>query len=219
MEARSIVGPKFRYGVHSLVQVVIASLLSSACGSSEAQCGGMPCGGPPGLPCRCAPALGILDAGPLGKGVGSAGGSGSRDGGLASTSSSRPDAGAPALDTNSQDAAAAVRACRWPESLNDAGPGIRACAVGRAYVECSYPSGAGCGCISNDPTTCPGCGPATGATCHSQCAANEYAVSCGGPPALLPDGGIGDPYQDAPAACTVIAGTPAGNSYSCCPCQ
>ena len=39
--------------------------------------------------------------------------------------------------------------CRWPESLNDAGPGVRACAVGRALVKCSYPAGIGCGAVAS----------------------------------------------------------------------
>jgi hypothetical protein len=88
-----------------------------------------------------------------------------------------------------------------------------ACDVALAFVQCTYPSGSGCGCLSNDPTTCPGCGPSTGATCRSVCSANEYAVSCGGPP---------DPnfvYEDAPDACVGAAVTPFGNEYSCCPCE
>jgi len=126
------------------------------------------------------------------------------------------DAGGDGEPHTSLDAASAAGQCHWPESLNDAGPG--ACAVGYAYVDCRFPSGAGCLCISNDPTSCPGCGPGSGATCENRCASNEYAVSCGGPPRLLPDGGFAS-YQQAPDACVGIAGTPGGNLYSCCPCE
>jgi hypothetical protein len=103
--------------------------------------------------------------------------------------------------------------CGWPVSLDDAGPG--ACAVGRAYVNCTGASG-GCLCLSDDPTTCAGCaeqfpGPLT---CVSECAANEYAVSCGGPPTF-----DGVTYQDVPANCHLVGATPGGNQYACCPCE
>ncbi|MEO8901941.1 MAG: hypothetical protein ABI627_10475 [Polyangiaceae bacterium] len=111
-------------------------------------------------------------------------------------------------------ASASSSECTWPASLNDAGLG--ACGVGRAYVNCTGPSG-GCLCLSDDPTTCAACaeqfqGPLT---CVSECAANEYAVSCGGPP----QPGSGFVYQDVPAACHSVAATPGGSQYACCPCQ
>jgi hypothetical protein len=103
-------------------------------------------------------------------------------------------------------------ACHWPADLGDAGPTVTACSVGRAFVECMYPSGATCECISDDPTTCTGCGLAdAAATCQSKCAANQYAVSCGGVPGMT--------YQTAPTACVGVASSPEGNEYSCCPCQ
>ena len=129
---------------------------------------------------------------------------------------SAPDDVAPAnaigLDASSFDAGQ----CQWPDSLNDAGPG--ACAVARTYVACTYPAGGGCSCLSDDPTSCPECGPSTGATCRSMCGANDYAVSCGGPPQPIADGGVGFEYQSVPAACSVLAVTPGGNAYACCPC-
>ena len=121
--------------------------------------------------------------------------------------------------------------CRWPDNLNDAGPGVRACQVGRAFLQCIYPSGVACGaissgpltelCISDDPTSCPNCRPLpSGATCTDQCAPGHYAVSCGGPPLFpLPDSGAAPVYQDTPIGCTTAGVTPAGNTYSCCPCQ
>ncbi len=122
--------------------------------------------------------------------------------------------------------------CKWPASLDDAGPG--ACSVARAYVHCTYPSGVACeggarasspsglgmSCLSDDLTSCSGCISTTGVmTCMSVCAANEYAVSCGGPPRPSPDGGFAADYQGPPDGCVGVDGTPAGNSYSCCPCQ
>jgi hypothetical protein len=110
---------------------------------------------------------------------------------------------------------------------------VGACTVGRAYVVCKYPSGVVCDggfgasspgginmlCISDDPAGCPGCSATSGtATCMNRCAPNEYAVSCGGPPMQLPDGGFGG-YQEPPDACVGAGGTPAGNEYLCCPCQ
>jgi hypothetical protein len=122
--------------------------------------------------------------------------------------------------------------CTWPAYLDDAGPG--ACGVGRAFVQCSYPSGVTCDggggafspqgvdqdCISNDPASCSGCTSTTGAaTCKSICAPNEYAVSCGGPPDFSPDGNSSFENQEAPDGCVGVFGTPAGNGYFCCPCE
>lgn len=133
--------------------------------------------------------------------------------------------------------------CSWPAYLDEGGPG--ACGVGRAFVECQYPvgvtcegetsvSGGGSGpsgsttgitqlCLSDDPTTCSGCSSISGtATCTSKCGSNEYAVSCGGPPAPpLPDGGqVAWTYQDPPDGCLSTGpGGPGGGAFFCCPCQ
>jgi hypothetical protein len=140
--------------------------------------------------------------------------------------------GGPA-DAGASKASDALSTCEWPASLNEAGPG--ACRVGRAYVECKYPSGVSCDgglggsspggltmlCISDDPTSCQGCDSISGpSTCTNMCAPNEYAVSCGGPPLISSDGGFDNfAYQQAPANCVGVAGTAAGNEYSCCPCE
>ncbi|HET7545730.1 MAG TPA: hypothetical protein VFK05_37940 [Polyangiaceae bacterium] len=107
-------------------------------------------------------------------------------------------------------------ACSIPRDSFDAGPG--SCAVARAYVTCHTPSGAGCLCLSDDPTTCPDCAETfqnAQLSCESKCAANEYAVSCGGPP--RPNGNVA--YQGVPAGCHSLSGTPGGNQYACCPCD
>jgi hypothetical protein len=152
--------------------------------------------------------------------------------GCSSTSSG---AGTPdgAAMTSDDQIGATSSTCHWPASLDDAGPG--ACSVGRAYVECVYPSGVSCeagggafspggvtmGCISDDPTSCTGCASTAGAaTCTDKCAPNEYAVSCGGPPHFSVDGGPDDfVYRQAPSNCVDIGATPGGNVYSCCPCE
>jgi hypothetical protein len=113
-------------------------------------------------------------------------------------------------------------ACAWPANLADAGPG--ACRVGRAFVGCTYPSGVICeggtgasfptmACISDDPTSCSGCGSIAGAaTCTNMCAPNEYAVSCGGLDNFE--------YQQPPATCVRVGGvTPGGSGFYCCPCE
>lgn len=164
------------------------------------------------------------------------------------TVSNGPDAGVPSMadasldsfvETNPAIADAsggfpvdAYGQCTWPAYLDDAGPG--ACTVGRAYVQCSYPSGVTCeggggafsphgidqDCISNDPASCSGCTSTTGAaTCKSICAPNKYAVSCGGPPHLSPDGSSTFNYQEAPDGCVGVGFTPGGNGYFCCPCE
>ena len=123
--------------------------------------------------------------------------------------------------------------CSWPSSLYDGGPG--SCTVGRAYVACSYPVGVTCeggvgasglnggidmGCISDDPTSCAGCTSVSGtATCQDMCGPDKYAIGCGGPPHFVEDGAPPFTYQEPPDACAFLAVTPAGSTYSCCPCQ
>jgi hypothetical protein len=147
----------------------------------------------------------------------------SSSGGGADASSDAPSG---TSGSSSDGAPQTLGTCHWPDSLNDAGPG--ACTVGRAYLNCTFPSGAGCGavvspgpltesCISSDVTGCPGCDPAPGATCKDQCGPDEYAVSCGGPPHFPDDGSF--TYQQAPTGCRDVGSTPGGNTYSCCPCD
>jgi hypothetical protein len=105
--------------------------------------------------------------------------------------------------------------CRWPASLNDAAPGE--CHAARAFVNCSYTSGAGCGCLSSDPTMCPNCGPSNGATCQDRCTVNEYAVACGGigPPTMGAANGNAQP----PDTCHAVGAVPSGTAFYCCPCE
>ncbi len=98
----------------------------------------------------------------------------------------------------------ALPACTWPASLDDAAP--RQCSAARAYVACQYPGG-GSDCMSNDPTACPG---APGASCTDLCAADEYAVGCGG---------VGPaPSPPIPAGCRSLPSGPGGGTVGCCPC-
>jgi hypothetical protein len=135
-----------------------------------------------------------------------------------------------APDASASEASSQLPACAWPTPI-DAGPG--ACRVGRAYLECDFPSGGSCDsgvafgpdssmlCVSDNPTSCPGCRATTGtATCKSQCAPNQYAMECGGPPRLTPDGGLDQSdYQEPPGVCVLVGPTPSGAGFWCCPCQ
>jgi hypothetical protein len=106
------------------------------------------------------------------------------------------------------DATSSAGQCGHAAGLGDGKPG--ACGVGRALLDCEFPNGAGCGCVTNN-ATCDGC---AGSTCTDTCDANEYAVSCGGI-------GPGDPsitYADPPAACRFASANPGGIAYYCCPC-
>ena len=89
--------------------------------------------------------------------------------------------------------------------------GANGCGASRAYTVCTDPSGAGLGCPSNDPaqTQCPNSGPTVSGgpwTCHDQCKASEYVLSCGG---MSP--------SNPPAVCRFVGATPGGAFY-CCPC-
>lgn len=130
------------------------------------------------------------------------------------------DTGTSALDSGTLDSEDATRSCHRSKSLDDVDSGVRACVVGQAHVQCYFSSGAGYGCLSDDPTTCSIFGPENGATCTNDCEANEYAVSCGGPPKYTsPDGSIGFSYQEVPEVCKIIVGNPSGNVIACCPCE
>jgi len=112
--------------------------------------------------------------------------------------------------------------CSWPASLDppaDGGPWTWH--VGHAYLICKDgPDTAAC--VSDDPTTCPGPNAVPGGTytdCVNQCQSTEYAVSAGGPPQPLPDGGYANPPEPNLAACRSAGVTPAGLGFYCCPCQ
>jgi len=111
---------------------------------------------------------------------------------------------------------AGVPECRWPTSLDDAGPG--GCHASRARIVCSGPTG-GCGCMSDNAMTCPAptsCGLSYGySTCQNECAAGEYAVACGGPP--RPDAAVVD--EQPPVGCRLSAAVPSGVALYCCPCE
>ncbi len=134
-------------------------------------------------------------------GAGGAGGVSSADGGQAGTGGSGGWSGS--------------GMCRWPAELDGNTPGQ--CVAARADVECTFPSGASCRCISNDPAICTACvdGGVTivedgGMTCQNRCGPGEYAVACGqvGP----------GPIPDRPAGCGRPEAIPAGIIYYCCPC-
>jgi hypothetical protein len=105
-------------------------------------------------------------------------------------------------------------ACTWPASLDAADGETGQCVAARAYLSCKGSNGGGELCLSNDPTQCPGLNPIVGTTffgCVDQCAADEYAVGCGGP-------GPG-PWPQPPAGCRSLPSGPGGGSVLCCPCD
>ncbi|MEO7035566.1 MAG: hypothetical protein ABI548_16690 [Polyangiaceae bacterium] len=97
--------------------------------------------------------------------------------------------------------------CNLPKNSNSSP--IGSCLSAAKFVDCTFDSGAGVGCLSNGATTCDG---ADGATCVDKCASDQFAISCGGPPAM------GVTYEDVPANCEVAANTPGGKAYACCSC-
>ena len=113
-------------------------------------------------------------------------------------------------DGDAADTTAAAGQCRHDPSLVDGGPG--SCGFARAYIDCEYPNGSGCACMTDD-TTCSGCGGA-GATCTDKCSATEYAVSCGS----IGPGNPSITYADPPAGCRSLPPNPGGISMYCCPC-
>jgi hypothetical protein len=102
--------------------------------------------------------------------------------------------------------------CGHAADVDSTAPG--ACETGRAQLSCTFASGAGCDCVTDD-TSCEGCGPNTSATCVNKCTANEYAVACGGPPP--PNGSF--TYAAPPAGCRGLSFGPGGGGFYCCPCQ
>jgi hypothetical protein len=104
--------------------------------------------------------------------------------------------------------------CGWQSGLDAVG-----CTAKRAYVECTYPSGASCAGLSDDPTTNTACGPTDpscpscvvdgGPICQNQCTAAEYGVACGSP---------GAPFVGEPVGCRLSLVTPGGVVFHCCPC-
>ncbi len=112
--------------------------------------------------------------------------------------------------------------CRRAASLDDAGPDVLACAVGRALLQCVDDGGTICTCPSDDPAGCPPsdgeftCGPAGGFTCQNLCGPAEYGVQCGGPPLLSPNSIV---FQAPPAACRPRGAVHEEGEFECCPCE
>ena len=96
-----------------------------------------------------------------------------------------------------------------------AAPG--SCTAARYFLTCSVSGGGGALCLSDDPTRCD-TGTIATAACTSRCAANEYAVTCGGPPSRV-DGGDEVVEQEAPKSCRNVGTVPSGAAFYCCPCE
>ena len=103
--------------------------------------------------------------------------------GGASCCLAQQDASSTPQDAGVQDGGG-LPACTWPAALDptDASPRGQ-CVAYRAFLSCKGSNGDGEGCLSNDPTQCPGPNPVVGVTfsdCQDECNADEYAVGCGG---------------------------------------
>jgi hypothetical protein len=112
---------------------------------------------------------------------------------------------------------------RWPADLDRYDADVLQCTAARTYLVCSAPNGAGEGCLSDDPTKCPGNGAVSASssnpvpmngpfTCRNQCDSNEYAVACPSGPILSP------PSLPADATGCHQIPTLQGVIY-CCPCM
>jgi hypothetical protein len=124
-----------------------------------------------------------------------------------------PDAG---IAQGSDSGATQLPACRWPAALDPTdGAATGQCRAARAFVTCQDGTGGGQGCLSNDPMRCPDLSaqPAVGLTCQNECAANEYGAACGsvGPSTA--------PFPTPPTGCRMVAPTPGGIAFYCCPCN
>jgi hypothetical protein len=111
--------------------------------------------------------------------------------------------------------ASALPACTWPASLDPADADNGQCVAARVLLACTYANGVGEGCISNDPTQCPGPAQPDGPfTCLDQCEPGEYAIRCG-----QVGGGLAPPAPPPPpAGCRNMEATPGGIWFECCPC-
>jgi hypothetical protein len=139
------------------------------------------------------------------------------------SSSSSTSSVSAADSTGNSTSASTLPACSWPASLDppeDAGGW--SWSVGRTYIACDDGNDFE-DCISPDGVTCPGPNGIPGATltnCKNLCKADEYAVSSGGPPAFLPDGGFTNPPEpNLPASCRFLSANPAGVAMYCCACE
>jgi len=103
--------------------------------------------------------------------------------------------------------------CSWPAAYGAADAAIGECQAARVYLHCQGSNGGGEGCLSDNPTECPGPNAMPGVTysnCENQCNPDEYALGCGAP-------GPG-PWPQPPTTCRMLPAGPGGGTISCCPC-
>jgi hypothetical protein len=110
---------------------------------------------------------------------------------------------------------AAAAACMRAQGLDGPGAPRDSCSSKRAYLKCDLPGGVTELCLSDDPLQCPeevvSGSDVAAHSCIDQCAANEYAVACGG---------VGPKIGNAvpPEGCRALLSGPGGGSAYCCPC-
>jgi hypothetical protein len=107
-------------------------------------------------------------------------------------------------------AATSLPACSWPVALDPTDAGDGRCRAARTLLSCRAGDVVE-GCLSNDPTECPGPKAVPGPfTCAVQCDAHEYAIVCG---AVGPA-----PFVPPPPGCRTKGAGPGGPAFYCCPC-
>jgi hypothetical protein len=146
-------------------------------------------------------------------GVSACGGKSAQTGSTSVDGSSGQEVSDSSTGSQNGDDAETLAACPWPPSLDPVDASNGACIAARTYLLCKGSNGGAEGCLSNDPTRCPGPNLTVGVTysaCKDQCTAGEYAVACGGP-------GPG-PWPDPLPGCRGISDGPGGGTLSCCPC-
>jgi len=107
-----------------------------------------------------------------------------------------------------------LSACSFSKEVGEPAAGTKQlCSSAQTWLACRGSNGGGEGCLSDDPTQCPGPNPVVGVTffdCQSECQPDEFGVSCGGP-------GPG-PYPSPPSGCRGLLSGPGGGTRWCCPC-
>ncbi|HEX7599742.1 MAG TPA: hypothetical protein VF518_16110 [Polyangia bacterium] len=110
---------------------------------------------------------------------------------------------APAPDGGtSATSAAQLPECHWPAALDPTDAATAGqCRAARAFVTCQEENGGVLAGLMND---WPGC--------TDDCTDNEYGAACGavGPSTT--------PMPDPPSGCRMVAPTPGGVVFYCCPC-
>jgi hypothetical protein len=122
--------------------------------------------------------------------------------------------GACGNDSSKESSSSPLSSCEWPAEFDavDAAPSGQCRDAHRYFLSCEG-NGVTELCLSDDQS-CHGASSLTGAKCESQCEEGEYAMVCGS----IGVGLASDGNTDPPSACRMVAPTPGGIVFVCCPC-